>query len=91
MCSPNSRAGETQGSKVVGTWSWAELPVWGQGQVLGHFVLHFDPDVHLSRDQLLVAVTLADQVGAALTAYSAPGPLPPDEDERPSGPLRIVQ
>ena len=84
-------AGGTQGSKVVGTGSWAELPVWGQGQVLGHFVLHFDPDVHLSRDQLLVAVTLADQVGAALTAYSAPGPLPPDEDERPSGPLRIVQ
>ena len=74
----------TPASKVLGPWEWAELPVWGQGQVLGHFVLSFRSDAQVGRDQLLVAVTLADQVGAALTAYSSPGPLPPDEgDNRP--------
>jgi len=79
------------GTTAVAPWDWAQLPVWGQGQVLGHFVLQFDPEAHLSREQLLVAVTLADQVGAALTAYSPPGPLPPDEGGHAAGPLRIVK
>jgi len=76
---------------AVAPWDWAELPVWGQGQVLGHFVLQFDPEAQVSRDQLLVAVTLADQVGAALTAYSPPAPPPPDDGGHASAPLRIVK
>lgn len=46
------------------------LPVWGRGQVLGHFVLAFPRRAELSREQLLVAITLADQVGAALIAQA---------------------
>jgi hypothetical protein len=69
----------------------AELPVWGQGQILGHFVLRFGQDVPVTRDQLLVAMTLADQVGAALTAYSSPGPLIPESGGLPVPPLRIVR
>jgi hypothetical protein len=50
------------------------LPVWGQGQVLGHFVLELPVDASLRQEQLLVAITLADQVGAALYAQAPPGP-----------------
>jgi Domain of unknown function (DUF4118) len=51
------------------------LPVWGQGQILGHFVVEVPAGVTLPRDQLLVAITLADQVGAAL--YAQAPPIPP--------------
>jgi Domain of unknown function (DUF4118) len=50
------------------------LPVWGQGQILGHFVLEVPATVLLPRDQLLVAITLSDQVGAALYAQAPPVP-----------------
>jgi hypothetical protein len=46
------------------------LPVWGQGQVIGHFVLETPRRAELARSELLVAVTLADQVGAALIAQA---------------------
>ncbi len=45
-----------------------DLPVRGGGEVLGHFVLRPEPGVRVSRELLVVAVALADQVGAALAA-----------------------
>jgi Domain of unknown function (DUF4118) len=70
--------------------SSAELPVWGQGELLGHFVLVFAPGPPPERDRLLVAVTLADQVGAAFMAQ-APPPLPPDSAPPPPTSLRVVR
>lgn len=43
-----------------------ELPVYGRGQQLGRFVLEPTPRVGVSLEQRVVAVALADQVGAAL-------------------------
>ena len=48
-----------------------ELPVYGRGQPLGRFVLDPTPGVGVSLEQRVVAVALADQVGAALAAPSA--------------------
>lgn len=45
-----------------------ELPVYGRGQQLGRFVLDPKPGVGVSLEQRVVAVALADQVGAALAA-----------------------
>jgi len=56
----------------------AELPVIVQGAVLGQFVLEFPVGELPRRDHLLIAVTLADNVGAAFLAQ-APPPLPPDK------------
>ena len=44
----------------------AELPVFGRGNVLGRFVLVPQPDTTVSLEQRVVAVAIADQVGAAL-------------------------
>lgn len=46
----------------------AELPVLGRGQVLGRFVLEPTPGSGVSFEQRVVAVTISDQVGAALAA-----------------------
>ncbi len=46
----------------------AELPVLGRGQLLGRFVLDPKPHVGVSLEQRVVAVALADQVGAVLAA-----------------------
>lgn len=59
------------------------LPVWGQGHRLGRFLLRPTPGVPLGRHRLLVAVTLADQVGAALFAQA-----PPVDPPSPDGPPR---
>jgi hypothetical protein len=45
-----------------------ELPVVGGGRVLGGFVLGPDPDVGVPLEARIVAVALADQLGAALAA-----------------------
>ncbi len=45
-----------------------ELPVYGRGQQLGRFVLEPTPGVGVSLEQRVVAVAVADQVGAALAA-----------------------
>ena len=50
-----------------------DLPVRAGGEVVGHFLLAPDPGVRLPRDVLLVAVAIADQVGAAETAARARG------------------
>jgi hypothetical protein len=46
----------------------AELPVMGRGQLLGRFVLQPTPGTGVSLEQRIVAVALADQVGAVLAA-----------------------
>lgn len=45
-----------------------ELPVLGRGQVLGRFVLEPTPGRGVSLEERVVAVAIADQVGAALAA-----------------------
>jgi K+-sensing histidine kinase KdpD len=51
-----------------------ELPVTGRGELLGCFVLSPDPDVGVSLDARVVAVALADQLGAALAARNGEVP-----------------
>lgn len=62
-----------------------ELPVRGQGQIFGRFVLDPEGDRALPADRLLVAVSLADQVGATLAAQPPSQGGPPD---RPT--LKVV-
>jgi K+-sensing histidine kinase KdpD len=47
-----------------------ELPVRGGGRVLGTFILTPTPTAPISHEQCVVAVALADQLGAALVAQS---------------------
>ncbi len=49
-----------------------ELPVRGGGQALGTFILTPTPGEPISHDRCVVAVALADQLGAALAAGGAP-------------------
>jgi hypothetical protein len=58
-----------------------ELPVIVQGETIGQFVLEFDPREPPAHDRLLVALTLADNVGAAFLAQ-APPPVPPDKQPK---------
>ena len=50
-----------------------ELPVYGRGQQLGRFVLEPTSGAGVSLEQRVVAVAIADQVGAALAAPSTAG------------------
>ncbi len=56
--------------------STIDLPVRSGGWLLGHFMLTPTPGAPVPRQRLLVAVTIADQVGAALAGdhRSPPGP-----------------
>ncbi len=54
----------------------AALPVLGRGQMLGRFVLEPTPGKGLSLERRVVAVALADQVGAALAASPSDRRLP---------------
>ncbi len=92
-----------RGEVVVGNETWStgdlglptqsvDLPVRSGGWLLGHFLLTPTPGKPVSADRLLVAVAIADQVGAALAADESPdgslasarlGPAP-----RPEGPPR---
>jgi K+-sensing histidine kinase KdpD len=66
-----------------------ELPVWGHRHVFGHFVLEFPVGAPLpSRRDLIAAVTLGDQVGAA---FMTQAPSPPDPGDEPIRDLRIVR
>jgi hypothetical protein len=49
-----------------------ELPVRGQGQILGTFILTPTPAMPISQERCVVAVALADQLGSALSARSSP-------------------
>jgi K+-sensing histidine kinase KdpD len=67
-------------------WESCELPVFGHQQVFGRFVLDFKPDAERPcTEDLLTAVALGDQVGAA---FMAQAPYPPEEPPTPH--LRIV-
>jgi hypothetical protein len=57
----------------------AELPVLGRGNVLGRFVLLPMPNTTVSIEQRVLAVAIADQVGAAL---AVPGPHDLNNPER---------
>jgi hypothetical protein len=46
-----------------------ELPVWSRGQPVGQFVLGPTPGVGVSLEQRVVAVAIADQVGAVLVTH----------------------
>jgi K+-sensing histidine kinase KdpD len=70
---------ERNGEVIIGDLRWGvhsmgfpgkevELPVIGHGQVLGRYVLAPTPGEPVSFDKRIVAVALADQVGAALAA-----------------------
>ena len=48
-----------------------ELPVLGRGQLLGRFVLEPTPETGVSLEARVVAVAIADQVGAALATPGA--------------------
>jgi len=89
------------GEVTVGKELWAtedlglpsrnvDLPVRSGGWLLGHFVLTPTPGHPVSHQSLLVAVALADQVGAALAGDDSPAG-PPDgtpEPETDGGPDR---
>jgi hypothetical protein len=73
-------------------WDHVGLPVWGYGRRIGSFVMVRTPGVPLDRPALLVALTLADQAGAALAPFepeptaSAPAPTP-----APPGRLHLLR
>jgi hypothetical protein len=48
------------------------LPVLSRGQVVGRFVLDFGPGAGATLEQRVVAIALADQVGASLAVYPPP-------------------
>jgi hypothetical protein len=72
------------GQVTVGNETWStkdlglptdnvDLPVRSGGWLLGHFLLTPTPGKPVTPDRLLVAVAIADQVGAALAADDTPG------------------
>ncbi len=65
-----------------------DLPIWCQGQVIAHYRLTLGPKTP-SRDELRVALSLADQAGAALSTSDHHPPPPPGRSARlrllPSG------
>jgi K+-sensing histidine kinase KdpD len=66
-----------------------EMPVWGHRHVFGQFVLEFDPDApRPGRGDLVAAVALGDQVGAA---FMTQAPTPPTPAEEPTPSLRVVR
>ena len=74
---------DPDGGVRVGTMDWSpddlglphrgvDLPVRKGGVVVGHFVLDPTPGVPVDRQALLVAVAIADHVGAAVPSPSRP-------------------
>jgi Domain of unknown function (DUF4118) len=48
------------------------LPVLSRGQIVGRFILDFGPGAGATFEQRIVAIALADQVGASLAVYPPP-------------------
>ena len=48
------------------------LPVLSRGQIVGRFILDFHPEAGATLEQRIVAIALADQVGASLAVYPPP-------------------
>jgi K+-sensing histidine kinase KdpD len=79
----------TQRSEEAGTsFDTVEMPVWGHRHVFGQFVMRFPPgaDVPPPGD-LVAAVALGDQVGAA---FMTQAPTPPEPGDEPIPNLRVV-
>ena len=62
--------------------SQIDLPVWSQGDVVGHYRLVLGQR-HPTRQELRVALSLADQAGAAFAKGQQPPPPPPRPVGRP--------
>ena len=45
------------------------LPIMSRGQIVGRFILDFGPSAGATLEQRIVAIALADQVGASLAAF----------------------
>lgn len=93
---PGTPVVSRDGDVVLGGAHLLAVPVWALGSVVGHFLLRPPPDNAPPAARLRVAVTLADQVGAALAAQAPLPPLPPGtgpdappDELRPR--LRVVQ
>jgi hypothetical protein len=79
---PDSARVTPDGQVNVGNRTWStedlglprnvDLPVRSGGWLLGHFLLTPTPGKPISPERLLVAVAIADQVGAALAAEESP-------------------
>ena len=89
------RNGEVEAPRVerVGeplrVWPSVEMPVWGHRHVFGQFVLEFRRDTpRPSAQDLVAAIALGDQVGAAFMTQAPTPPAPADE---PARSLRVVQ
>jgi hypothetical protein len=81
-----------EGDLILGEETWptqdlglptrkVDLPVRGNGWLLGHFLLIPTPGRPVPHHRLLVAVAIADQVGTALVTEEAETPVP-DRDGR---------
>jgi K+-sensing histidine kinase KdpD len=66
------------------------LPVWALGQQIGFFRLTVPDGAVLSPQAVAVAVTLADQAGAALAVYEPPRPQPEEQAAGRPGHLRLM-
>jgi hypothetical protein len=51
------------------------LPILSRGQIVGRFILDFGPEAGATLEQRIVAIALADQVGASLAAYPVGSPV----------------
>lgn len=61
------------------------LPVWASGRRIGYYRMVLAPGAVLDRESLTVAVTLADQAGAALAAFEPIDQVEPPEPGSPGG------
>jgi K+-sensing histidine kinase KdpD len=73
-----ARSGQLVEPVVLGAGDQIAVPVWALGHPVGFFRLTVPGDAALSAQALAVAVTLADQAGAALAVYEPPR-LEPEE------------
>jgi K+-sensing histidine kinase KdpD len=71
------------------SWATIEVPVWGHRHVFGHFVMEFGRDAQRpTHGDLVAAMALGDQVGAA---FMTQAPTPPDPVDEPTPNLRVVR
>lgn len=91
---PGEPAGGAAAVRGAGRRATVEVPVHGLGRVLGRFVVTGADPESLRDGRSLVALTLADQVGAALIAQAPESAVDHDADEPPAGAprpaLRVV-
>jgi hypothetical protein len=62
-----------------------DLPIWHQGEIVAHYRLTPGKSSP-SKDELRVALSLADQAGAAMGNEDHPLPEPPDRSDK----LRLI-